>query len=99
MKFSRTDAIWRKLSGHFKSSPASLQVEKDSSPAVIGSKILKELSQIDQKAVRKIFTNLDKLKRGKLDRRRFRLALEKLKVKINKRDFGLLAKSEVKNPC
>ena len=99
MKFSRTDAIWRKLSSHFEPSPASLQVVKDSSPAVIGSKILKELSQIDQKAVRRIFTSLDKLKRGKLDRRRFRLALEKLKIKMNERDFGLLAKSEVENPC
>ena len=93
--FSKTDAIWRKLSSHFKPTSASLQGEKNSSPAEIGSRILKELSQINQKAVRRTFTSLDKLKRGKLDRRRFRLALEKLKIKINDRDFGILAKSEV----
>ena len=100
MKVSRTDVIWRKLSSHCKPSSdctsASMEVDKAALPGVIATKTIKELSKIDQKAVRRVFTSFDKLKRGKLDRRRFRLALEKLRIKLNNRDFRVLAKSEVK---
>ena len=100
IKVSRTDVIWRKLSSHCKPSsdckPASMEVDKAALPAVIASKTIRELSKIDQKTVRRVFTSFDKLKRGKLDRRRFRLALEKLEIKLNNRDFRILAKSEVK---
>ena len=97
--FSRTNIVWKKLSNHINpgSTCSSIDVEIPSprSPDELASKIITELASADQLLVRRVFHGLDKLKRGKLDSRRFHLALQKLGIKLKLKEQRLLSKSEV----
>ncbi|CAG5109657.1 Oidioi.mRNA.OKI2018_I69.chr2.g4172.t1.cds [Oikopleura dioica] len=98
-RISRTNIVWKKLSNHI--NPGStctsidLETRGQSSPEEVASKIITELALADQMLVRRIFHGFDKLKRGKLDSRRFHLALQKLGIKLKMKEQRLLSQSEV----